>query len=46
MKYKIDTEIGITGDFWFPHRSINYINSHDNLILHDKMKKVFRLSAK
>ncbi|MCK9268075.1 MAG: type I pullulanase [Alkaliphilus sp.] len=45
MKYKIDTEIGIIGGFYsFPHRSINYINSHDNLILYDKMKKVFRFS--
>ena len=30
--------IGFTKD---PRESINYINSHDNLILYDKMKKVF-----
>ncbi|MDI9476133.1 MAG: type I pullulanase [Natronincolaceae bacterium] len=42
MKHKIDVETGIIARFYeFPHRSINYINSHDNLILYDKMKKVF-----
>ena len=46
MKYKIDMETGIVGGFSrLPHRSINYINSHDNLILYDKMKKVFQLSS-
>ncbi|MFW5648249.1 MAG: type I pullulanase [Candidatus Alkaliphilus sp. MAG34] len=45
MKHKIDVETGIIGGFYdFPHRTINYVNSHDNLILYDKMKKTFQFS--
>lgn len=46
MKHKIDVEKGIIGGFFkLPHRSINYINSHDNLILYDKMKKVSKFTC-
>lgn len=41
MKYKLDMEDGIIAGFSkLPHRTINYVNSHDNLILYDKIKKV------
>jgi pullulanase len=36
--YYDDGHIGFASD---PKQSINYINSHDNLILYDKMKKVY-----
>lgn len=48
---KIAAETGIAGSIYYddghigfasnPRESINYLNSHDNLIITDKMKKVF-----
>ncbi|HLR21496.1 MAG TPA: type I pullulanase [Tissierellaceae bacterium] len=48
---KLGVERGIAGSIYFgnidlgftkkPSESINYVNSHDNLILYDKIKKVF-----
>lgn len=44
--YKIEMETGITSSFSkLPHRTINYINAHDNLILYDKMKKILPFST-
>lgn len=44
-----DVLTGIAGSIWYndahkgyakePHQSINYLNSHDNLILYDKLRK-------
>lgn len=49
LDYKIPTETGIAGSIYYddahigftssPRETINYVNSHDNLILTDKMKK-------
>lgn len=40
--YKIETESGIVGGILSsPQVTINYVNSHDNLILYDKIKKLF-----
>ncbi|HZJ83716.1 MAG TPA: type I pullulanase [Clostridia bacterium] len=49
--YLLQVETGIAGSINYdnkhigftknPRESINYINSHDNLILQDKMKKIF-----
>lgn len=49
--YKTGTETGIAGSVYYdeshigftktPQESINYLNSHDNLILADKFKKVY-----
>ena len=48
---KLATETGIAGSIYYddghigfasnPRETINYLNSHDNLIITDKMKKVF-----
>lgn len=50
-KYKWGVELGIAGSIDYngthkgftdsPFESINYLNSHDDLIIYDKMKKVF-----
>lgn len=49
-----ETETGLAGSILYdkgrigfasaPNETINYINSHDNLIIYDKMKKVFSQS--
>lgn len=51
LDYKIAVETGITGSIYYddghigftmkPSETINYINSHDNLIITDKMQKVY-----
>ncbi|SHE28939.1 type I pullulanase [Alkalibacter saccharofermentans] len=51
---KRETEIGLAGSIFYdkgrigfgiaPNETINYINSHDNLIIYDKMKKIFSQS--
>lgn len=51
IDHKIGTETGIAGSIYYderhigftktPQESINYLNSHDNLILADKFKKVY-----
>lgn len=53
--YMLATETGIVGSIHYdsthngfahsPTESINYVNSHDNLILYDKMKKTFPSSS-
>lgn len=53
---KIETETGIVGSISYdekhrgftrsPEETINYINSHDNLILYDKIKKLFPVALK
>lgn len=52
---KNGTETGIVGSIYYddahigftssPSETINYVNSHDNLILHDKLVKVFPNSS-
>lgn len=56
QKYKWAVESGIVGAIRynnthegfadFPQESINYINCHDDLIIYDKMKRVFPYSEK
>lgn len=51
LDHKIAVETGITGSIYYddghigftmkPSETINYINSHDNLIITDKMQKVY-----
>lgn len=51
LDFKAGTETGIAGSIYYdefrigftkvPQESINYLNSHDNLILADKFKKVY-----
>lgn len=53
---KISTEIGIVGSIDYdeqhrgfaksPEETINYVNSHDNLILYDKVKKLYPGAAR
>lgn len=50
-KFKLGVESGITGSIYYdnshigftqnPRETINYINSHDDLIIYDKIKKTF-----
>jgi pullulanase len=51
LDFKVHVETGIAGSIYYddvhigfaasPSETINYVNSHDNLILADKMSKVF-----